>query len=189
MRHKRNIPNRGFRVADQIQRDLAELIRELKDPRVGMITINSVDVTPDYAHAKIYFSLLIGDPAESETALNEAAGFLRQAFKLANHACDRIGPCDSQRRERPRERKRLPTIGMARAAMAGSRPSRCFTNGMVAIVEPTSRRSQVDGASEALHGLDNYRRLVPQHDAGGSGSLQFPPVDTHHWRCRGIEIA
>ena len=81
MRHKqRSIPNRGFRVADQIQRDLAELIRELKDPRVGMITINSVDVTPDYAHAKVYFSLLIGDSAECEVALNEAAGFLRNGL-------------------------------------------------------------------------------------------------------------
>ena len=81
MRHKqRSIPNRGFRVADQIQRDLAELIRDLKDPRVGMITINSVEVTPDYAHAKVFFSLLIGDPAESETALNEAAGFLRNGL-------------------------------------------------------------------------------------------------------------
>ena len=80
MRHKRSIPNRGFRVADQIQRDLGELIRELKDPRVGMITVNSVEVTPDYAHAKVYFSLLIGDSAESETALNEAAGFLRNSL-------------------------------------------------------------------------------------------------------------
>ena len=88
MRHKqRSIPNRGFRVADQIQRDLAELIRDLKDPRVGMITINSVEVTPDYAHAKVFFSLLIGDPAESETALNEAAGFLRNGLfkRLAIH--------------------------------------------------------------------------------------------------------
>ena len=80
MRHKRNIPNRGFRVADQIQRDLGELIRELKDPRVGMITVNSVEVTPDYAHAKVYFSLLIGDSAECEIALNEAAGFLRNGL-------------------------------------------------------------------------------------------------------------
>jgi len=80
MRHKRSIPNRGFRVADQIQRDLAELVRELKDPRVGMITINAVEVTPDYAHAKVFFSLLIGDPAESEEALNEAAGFLRNGL-------------------------------------------------------------------------------------------------------------
>ena len=62
MRHKRAIPNRGFRVADQIQRDVAELIRELKDPRVGMVTIHAVEVSPDYAHAKVYFSLLVGDP-------------------------------------------------------------------------------------------------------------------------------
>ena len=80
MRHKRAIPNRGFRVADQIQRDLAELIRELKDPRVGMATINAVEVTPDYAHAKVFFSVLVGDPAESEEALNEAAGFLRNGL-------------------------------------------------------------------------------------------------------------
>jgi len=87
MRHKRNIPNRGFRIADQIQRDLGELVREFKDPRVGMITINAVEVTPDYAHAKIFFSLLIGDPAESEVALNEAAGFLRNGLfkRLAIH--------------------------------------------------------------------------------------------------------
>ena len=72
MKHKRSIPNRSFRVADQIQRDLAELIRELKDPRVGMVTLNAVEVTPDYAHAKVFFSLLVGDPAESEAALNPA---------------------------------------------------------------------------------------------------------------------
>lgn len=74
-------PNRGFRVADQIQRDLAELIaRELKDPRVGMVTLNTVEVTPDYAHAKVYFSLLQGEPQETEEALNQAAGFLRNAL-------------------------------------------------------------------------------------------------------------
>lgn len=80
MRHKRSIPNRGYRVADQIQRDLAELIRDLKDPRVGMLTINAVEVTPDYAHAKVFFSLLVGDSAECELALNEAAGFLRNGL-------------------------------------------------------------------------------------------------------------
>lgn len=87
MRHKKSIPNRGFRVADQIQRDLAELIRELKDPRVGMLTINAVEVSPDYAHAQVYFSLLVGDPAECEIALNEAAGFLRNGLfkRLAIH--------------------------------------------------------------------------------------------------------
>jgi ribosome-binding factor A len=80
MRHKRAIPNRSFRVADQIQRDLAELIRELKDPRIGMVTISGVEVTPDYAHAKVFFSVLIGDASESQLALNEAAGFLRNGL-------------------------------------------------------------------------------------------------------------
>ena len=80
MRHKKSIPNRGFRVADQIQRDLAELIRTLKDPRVGMITINTVEVSPDYAHAQVFFSLLVGSPTECEAALNEAAGFLRNGL-------------------------------------------------------------------------------------------------------------
>ena len=80
MRHKRAIPNRSFRVADQIQRDLAELIRELKDPRIGMATISAVEVTPDYAHAKVFFSVLIGDPIETQAALNEAAGFLRNGL-------------------------------------------------------------------------------------------------------------
>jgi ribosome-binding factor A len=78
---KSSVPNRGFRVADQIQRDLAELIaRELKDPRVGMVTINSVEVTPDYAHAKVFYSLLAGDPDEATQGLNAAAGFLRNGL-------------------------------------------------------------------------------------------------------------
>jgi ribosome-binding factor A len=79
-KHRRTIPNRSLRVADQVQRDLAELIRDLKDPRIGLLTINGVDVSPDYAHAKVRFSLLVGDPAESEAALNEAAGFLRNGL-------------------------------------------------------------------------------------------------------------
>ena len=74
-------PNRAFKVADQIQRDLTELIaRELKDPRVGMVTIQAVEVTPDYAHAKVFFSLLVGDPVETTEALNQAAGFLRNGL-------------------------------------------------------------------------------------------------------------
>jgi ribosome-binding factor A len=59
---------------------VAELIRDLKDPRVGMVTINSVDVTPDYAHAQIFFSVLIGNAEESAAALNEAAGFIRNGL-------------------------------------------------------------------------------------------------------------
>ena len=80
-KRKAATPNRAFKVADQIQRDLTELIaRELKDPRVGMVTIQAVEVTPDYAHAKIYFSLLVGDPVVTTEALNQAAGFLRNGL-------------------------------------------------------------------------------------------------------------
>ena len=74
-------PNRSYQVADQIQRDLAELIaRELKDPRVGMVTLQGVEVTPDYAHAKVHFSVLNGDPVKTGEGLNQAAGFLRNGL-------------------------------------------------------------------------------------------------------------
>ena len=78
---KSSTPNRAFKVADQIQRDLAELItRELKDPRVGMVTLQAVEVTPDYAHAKVFFSQLTGDPQQTLEGLNQAAGFLRSGL-------------------------------------------------------------------------------------------------------------
>ena len=75
MPRKSSVPNRAYRVADQIQRDLSELMRELKDPRVGMPTISAVQITPDYAHAKVHFSLLVGNPEEATEALNHSAGF------------------------------------------------------------------------------------------------------------------
>ena len=77
--------NKGFsrkdRVSEQIRRELAELIRtELKDPRVGMVSITDVEVTADYAHAKIFFSTLAGSEhvAEVMTGLQKASGFLRR---------------------------------------------------------------------------------------------------------------
>ena len=82
-RHKKVLPNRSLRLADQIQRDLAQLIRELKDPRLGMVTLNAVEVSADYAHAKVFFSVLVGDPQHSEQALQDASGWLRNGlFKL-----------------------------------------------------------------------------------------------------------
>lgn len=71
---------RSRRVGDQIQRDLAELVRELKDPRVGMVTITEVEVTRDLAHAKVFFASLDKDldPDALAKVLNGAAGFLRR---------------------------------------------------------------------------------------------------------------
>ena len=86
-RSRKSAPHRSHRVADQIQRDVAELIRELKDPRVGMVTISAVEVSPDYAHAKVYFSVLVGEPADCEAGLNDAAGWLRNGLfkRLQTH--------------------------------------------------------------------------------------------------------
>ena len=80
-KHSKAMPARGQRVADQIQRDLAELIAmEVKDPRVGMVTLTEVQLTPDYAHAKIFFTTLVdGEEAVKNTliGLSKAAGYLR----------------------------------------------------------------------------------------------------------------
>ncbi|MFZ6798270.1 30S ribosome-binding factor RbfA [Undibacterium sp. Di24W] len=85
-KNSKSIPARGLRVADQIQRDLSEIIwAELKDPRVGMITLTEVQLTPDYAHAKVYFTTLADDPAAIKNTLeglNKAAGFLRNQLGL-----------------------------------------------------------------------------------------------------------
>lgn len=74
--------SRTQRVADQMQRELAILIqREVRDPRLGMVTITAVDVSRDLAHGKVYFTLLGKDSdedvAQNREILNEVAGFLR----------------------------------------------------------------------------------------------------------------
>lgn len=72
---------RTARVGEQIQRELAELLRlEVKDPRVGFVTLTGVEVSADYAHAKVFFTTLAQDAklAEIEAGLRRAAGFLRR---------------------------------------------------------------------------------------------------------------
>ncbi|MFN3986341.1 MAG: 30S ribosome-binding factor RbfA [Rhodocyclaceae bacterium] len=73
--------SRSQRVSEQILRELAELIRlEVKDPRVGFITLTEVEVTPDYAHAKVYFTSMRGEEGLDEilAGLRRASGFLRR---------------------------------------------------------------------------------------------------------------
>ena len=70
---------RPQKVADLIQRELSDLLRrEVRDPRVGMVTLTSVDVSPDFSHAKVLFTCL--EPAHVKEALQglqRASGFLR----------------------------------------------------------------------------------------------------------------
>ncbi|TXI43812.1 MAG: 30S ribosome-binding factor RbfA [Lysobacter sp.] len=73
--------SRSQRVVEQIRRELAELIRlEVKDPRVGFITLTDVEITPDYAHAKIFFTSLKGQEGldEVQKGLRRASSFLRR---------------------------------------------------------------------------------------------------------------
>ncbi|HVY07238.1 MAG TPA: 30S ribosome-binding factor RbfA [Burkholderiales bacterium] len=73
-------PSRLGKIADQVQKDLAELVRtELKDPRVGMITLTGVEMSSDHKHAKIFFTTLGGADAAAlaDIGLKRASGFLR----------------------------------------------------------------------------------------------------------------
>jgi ribosome-binding factor A len=71
---------RARRVGEELQHELADLLRhEVKDPRVGMVTVTHVDVTADLSHAKVHFTHLAGREHgdEAVAALARTAGFLR----------------------------------------------------------------------------------------------------------------
>ena len=70
---------RAQKLGDLIQRELSGLVqRELRDPRVGMITITGVDVSPDFSHAKVFFTTLSKENLDdAKQGLRRAAGFLR----------------------------------------------------------------------------------------------------------------
>lgn len=84
--------SRTERIAEQIKRELAQLIRDkIKDPRVGMLSIQSVEVSRDLKIAKVYFDSFDESQAkESEQGLNRAAGFLRR--ELAHNLSLRSTP-------------------------------------------------------------------------------------------------
>ncbi|WP_174873078.1 30S ribosome-binding factor RbfA [Vogesella oryzae] len=74
--------SRADRISEQIQRELAELIRKgLKDPRVGWVTITAVEVTRDYSHAKVFYTVMDDSKREiTQEALESAAGYLRNGI-------------------------------------------------------------------------------------------------------------
>jgi ribosome-binding factor A len=76
---KKKSPHRNQRVSSELIKDLSKLIsQEIKDPRLGFVTVQSVDLTADYSLAKVYVSVL-GSPAQQKTSidvLNEKAGLL-----------------------------------------------------------------------------------------------------------------
>jgi ribosome-binding factor A len=84
---------RARRVEEQLKRLLAELIRrEVKDPRVGLITITSAEVSRDLTHAKVFFTPFagVGDPEAALEALRHASGYLRH--QVRNQMRLRVAP-------------------------------------------------------------------------------------------------
>jgi len=86
---------RSQRVGDFLKQELASLIQqEIRDPRVGMVSITDVEVSRDMSHAKVYATVLgietKADAEESMTVLNRAAGFLRT--QLARNSNARTTP-------------------------------------------------------------------------------------------------
>lgn len=83
--------SRTQRVADFLKQELATLIQfEVRDPRVGMVSITDVEVSRDMSHAKV-FTTVLGKETEQEAeeaiaALNSAAGFLRSQMAKINNA-------------------------------------------------------------------------------------------------------
>lgn len=83
--------NRMGRISDQIKQELALLIQnELRDPRLGMISVLDVRVTKDLAHAEVFITVLGAEAAAAVAALNNAAGFLRSL--LAKNLNLRVTP-------------------------------------------------------------------------------------------------
>lgn len=80
-RHSKSGGDRATRVAEQIHQELAQMIaREVKDPRIGMVTLTSVEITPDYAYATVHFTVLPDDDAtvgRTLEGLRRSAGFMR----------------------------------------------------------------------------------------------------------------
>lgn len=71
---------RRGRINDEMQKVLAEILREVKDPRVSeaFVSITGADVTPDLKYAKVYYSALRGDKKEVRQGLRSSAGFIRR---------------------------------------------------------------------------------------------------------------
>ena len=77
--------HRHDRLADQIRSEVAEMIEgELKDPRIGFVTVTRVDLSPDFSHARVLVSVLGDEQAQKDSlmGLESAAGYVRHEVTL-----------------------------------------------------------------------------------------------------------
>ena len=79
--------HRQGRINDEMKKELAAILREVKDPRVSeaFVSITGVEVTPDLKYAKVYYSVFTGDKKEIAKGLKSSAGYIRgQVAKRMN---------------------------------------------------------------------------------------------------------
>jgi ribosome-binding factor A len=120
---------RGARIADQIQRSLAELIRlEVRDPRVGLVTLTGVDLSRDQSHAKVWFTVMGSEETvrDAGEGLTRAAGFLRSelAHRLTTRKVPELHFEYDESVERGARLSRLIDEALAPPAPARKRPTR-----------------------------------------------------------------
>lgn len=115
---------RQLRVAEQIKKETSDILRQLKDPRVGFVSVVSVEVSGDLRHAKIYVSVLGGEAERQATmaALERARGYVRT--ELARRIRLRFAPeiqflMDESIEHGARIAQLLRHLGTAGAAKAG----------------------------------------------------------------------
>jgi ribosome-binding factor A len=151
---------RAPRLNEQLKRELTQLLQfEVRDPRIGMVTVTAVEVSPDLYHAKVYYTML-GEEEERRSAhegLRAAAGFLRTE----------IG-----RRMRIRRAPELhfsfdASLDYAMHIERLLREARATTPGMM---DDESRRPDADGGSEAADGPD-----AGESDPGGAPDAAGAP--------------
>src|SRR4051812_26808991 len=161
-------PQRLRRIADQIQRELSDILRnELKDPRVGMITLNGFEVSPDVAHARVFFTTL-GDAealAATEAGLARAAGFVRTALgrRLKIHNIPELHfECDASVERGGRLSKLIDDAVAHKKTGERGRPARDL-DGVLRLDKPSGI-----GWNAALQ---TARRVLSARRAGHTGTL------------------
>ncbi len=157
-------PQRGFartdRVAEQIRRDLSELIRtELRDPRVQQVSLTAVEVTPDYAHAKVFYTALV---AETE---REALGLFLTGHPTRFHAAD-LSRFTSRTLDQVPKRVPAETPANKRGGVSMT---------LAGMVRSVRRRVNKGGFMAMMH----PRETVTDHTKGQGGGAKVEVIVRH----------
>jgi len=113
------------RIGDLLKQDLALLIQgELRDPRLGMVSVLDVKVSRDLAHADVFVTVLGAEPAAATAILNKAAGMLRSllAKRVNLRKTPKLRFIFDESVERGRRLSALIDEAVARDARAGEDP-------------------------------------------------------------------